>query len=333
MHEVRIEHPHNEASALVAIHDHALLDALGFELAFWIASDEKPAREAIAALGRTKDGEWNVAQLTTRQGTSSTSKPAEDCETIARAGAWIYVFGSQFGSKKGILEPKRHFVIRFNESQVRNMEVEIDLARAPFVLHRLINDALHARNIELIARNDDFIENTRKLARSKKKAWRKLVQKDDHPINVEGAAFLPNGHLLLGLRYPSTAEGQPILVEVERIDALFEGEEPRIASVWVIENAGAADAPAGVRELDARGAAIHVITGALDNPGVPTGARNEHIVVQVPKRRSRNVVRLKAKRVRRLARGSNVEGLAVQDDGRVWYVHDDEQIRLAVAKL
>ena len=33
------------------------------------------------------------------------------------------------------------------------------------------------------------------------------------------------------------------------------------------------------------------------------------------------------------SKGSNAEGLAVQDDGTVWYVHDDQQIRLTVAKL
>lgn len=332
MREFRIEHPHNEASALVAIHDHALLEALGLELAFWIASDEKPAAEAIAALGRTRDGRWSITPLRTKLKGSARQKPAEDCETLARAGSWIYVFGSQFGSKKGVLEAKRHFIIRFNEAQVREAKVEIDLVRAPFVLHRAVNDALRERRVALIERNDDFIEKTRELAKSKKKAWRRLVQAEDHPINVEGAAFLPNGHVLLGLRYPSTAKGQPILVEIERIDAVFDGKEPRVAGVWVIDNIGKPDAPAGVRELDPRGADIHVITGDLDNPGVPAGAPNEHVVIEMPKHRGK-VTHVEAKRVRKLPRGSNVEGLSLQDDGTVWYVHDDEQIRLAVAKV
>jgi hypothetical protein len=330
MREVTIEHPNNEASALVGIHDHALLEAQGWELAFWIVSDEKPAAKALAALGRTKDGSWSVARLETKLSKSSTSKSAEDCETIARAGSWMYVIGSQFGSKREVLEPKRHFVIRFNESQVRNMSVEIELTRAPFVLHRLVNDAIRARRIALIERHDRFIEKTLKAGKSKK--WKKLVDKADHPINVEGAAFLPNGHLLLGLRYPTTAAGHPILIELERIDALFEGAEPRVATVWIIDNTGTKEAPAGVRELDARGAAIHVLTGDLDNPGVPEAAPNEHVVIRVPPAR-RKTVHVKAKRVRKLPKGSNAEGLAVQDDGTVWYVHDDEQIRLTVAKL
>ena len=49
------------------------------------------------------------------------------------------------------------------------------------------------------------------------------------PINVEGAAFrdgaeAPKGGsptLLLGLRFPVTAEGHPIVVEIEGIERLF----------------------------------------------------------------------------------------------------------------
>jgi streptogramin lyase len=67
-------------------------------------------------------------------------------------------------------------------------------------------------------------------------------------------------------------------------------------------------------------------------PASRMAAPNEHVVIRVPKAR-RKVVHVKAKRVRKLPKGSNAEGLAVQDDGTVWYVHDDEPIRLAVAKL
>lgn len=336
MQDFRIDHPHNEASTLVAIHDHALLEARGWEVAFWIASDERPAREAIAALGRAKDGEWSVVPLKTTASAISDSKPAEDCETLTRAGSWIYVFGSQYGSKKGPLQPKRHFVGRFNEALVRSgkksLHAELDLTRKPFVLHRLVNDALRKRRIALIAPPDDFVERTIELAREEKKAWADRVQPKDSAINVEGAAFLPNGHLLLGLRYPTTAVGHPLLVEVEGIDRLFEDGELSVAAVWIVESVGTKKAPAGVRELDARGARLHAILGALDNPGLE-GAPNEHHVIAVPARKRGTTVRVTSKRIRRFDEDSNVEGLAVQDDGTVWYVHDDEQIRLAVASL
>ena len=329
MKEIRIDHPHNEASALTAIHDHALLAAFGWDVAFWVISDEKPAHKSVAALGRHKDKTWSVVPLRTTLSAGSDDKPAEDCETMARAGSFIYVFGSQYGSEEGPLEPRRHFVARFNESLVRKgkktMRVELDLARAPFVLHRLINDALRDRRIDLIE-HDDSAE----LDVSKK--WKKLVHDDDHAVNVEGSTFLPNGHLLLGLRYPVTADGHPLLVEIERIDRLFEGKTPEIASIWIVENVGTAKAPAGVRELDARGASIHLISGDIDDPnaGRPPGAQHE-VVARAHRRGA--VRRVEAQRIRAFRGRTNVEGIAVMDDGTVWYAYDDEQIRLAVARL
>lgn len=327
--EIRIDHPHNEASALTAIHDHALLEAWGWNVAFWIVSDEKPARKAIAALGRHGDGTWSVAPLRTKLKPSADPKPAEDCETLTRAGSFIYVFGSQYGSKEGPLEPRRHFVARFNESLVRNgkkaLHVDLDLARAPFVLHRLINDALRKRRIELIAHDDSAELDVRKK-------WKKLVRDGDHPINVEGATFLPNGHLLLGLRYPVTADGHPLLVEIERIDRLFEGTTPEIASVWIVTNVGTAEAPAGVRELDARGAAIHLISGDIDDPKIGRPPGEHHKIVARAQRRA-SLRRVEAQRIRAFPRKDHVEGIAVMDDGTVWYAYDDEQIRLAVGKV
>lgn len=327
--EIRIDHPHNEASALTAIHDHALLEAWGWNVAFWIVSDEKPARKAIAALGRHGDGTWSVAPLRTKLKPSADTKPAEDCETLTRAGSFIYVFGSQYASKEGPLEPRRHFVARFNESLVRNgkkaLHVDLDLARAPFVLHRLINDALRKRRIELIAHDDSAELDVRKK-------WKKLVHDGDHPINVEGATFLPNGHLLLGLRYPVTADGHPLLVEIERIDRLFEGKTPEIASVWIVTNVGTAEAPAGVRELDARGASIHLISGDIDDPKIGRPPGEHHKIVARAQRRA-GLRRVEAQRIRAFPRKDHVEGIAVMDDGTVWYAYDDKQIRLAVGKV
>ena len=329
MKEIRIDHPHNEASALTAIHDHALLEARGWDVAFWIVSDEKPARKAIAALGRHGDGTWSVAPLRTKLTAGSDEKPAEDCETMARAGSFVYVFGSQYGSKEGPLEPRRHFVARFNESLVRqgkkSLRVDLDLVRAPFVLHRLINDALHDRKVALIDHDDSAELDVRKK-------WKKLVHDDDHAVNVEGATFLPNGHLLLGLRYPVTADGHPLLVEIERIDGLFEGKPPAVASVWIVENVGTAKAPAGVRELDARGAAIHLISGDIDDPKLARPPGEHHEIVARAQRRVR-VRRVQARRIRTFRRSQHVEGIAVMDDGTVWYAYDDEQIRLAMARL
>jgi hypothetical protein len=86
-----------------------------------------------------------------------------------------------------------------------------------------------------------------------------------------------------------------------------------------------------VRELDARGAAIHIISGDIDDPAI-TRPPSEHHRLLMPKRRGA-VTRVKAERVRTFRGNAHVEGIAVQDDGTVWYAHDDEQIKLSVAKL
>ena len=348
MREFVIDHPHNEASALIAIHNHHLLRRFGWDVGFWVASDENPAHKAIAALGRRrkkrkrKDGGWQVVPLECRR-SGRASRDTDDCEAMARAGGWIYVFGSQYGSKDGPLDPKRHFVARFNESLVETrggrLKATIDVTRRPFLLHRLVNDALRQAELDVIPvrkrERKAFIKATRRDAGGRA---RKRVRKGDHAINVEGATFLPNGRLLLGLRYPVTAAGNPIVVEVDGIDRAFErgrGKEVCVTRVWSLRNVGSARRPKGIRELDQRGRTIHAITGDLesdpkdskivaDHPEA-TRARSEHWTFEVP---DDGEVRLKASRVRRFGRGANVEGFALYEDGCVWYAHDDERIRL-----
>ena len=160
MREFAIDHPHNEASALIAIHNHHLLERFGWDVGFWIASDEHPAHQAIAALGRRhkkrkrEDGGWQVVRLECRR-SKHASRGTDDCEAMARAVGWVYVFGSQYGSKDGPLDPRRHFVARFNESLVEarrgRLTATMDVARRPFLVHRLVNDALRASGLDVIA--------------------------------------------------------------------------------------------------------------------------------------------------------------------------------------
>jgi hypothetical protein len=359
MHKYVIDHPHNEASALILIHNQALLDAHDWDVAFWIVSDEEPAQKAIAALGHRRsdheaeDGQspgWEVRRLKCKLTKNSTDDPTEDCEALARAGSWIYVFGSHYGSKDGPLDPERHFVARFNEALVRikgdHLKTELDVARPEFQLHRLVNDALRTRGIELIDRGpeaqEQFIGRTRTDVAAGRPDWKELVQPGDRPINVEGATFLPSGRLLLGLRYPVTADGHPIMVEIDGIDRFFSHKDrgaPVVTRVLVLANVGTQKVPHGVRELDQRGSTIHVITGDLESSpdksvllkDHPQGeqARSEHHTFQIPA--DPKVVNVEGEVVRRFSEQANVEGLTVDDDGSVWYAHDDEQIRLHLA--
>lgn len=374
--EFVIKHAHNEASGLIPISNQAVLDRRGWDMGFWIISDERPAGEAIAALGHKGDGRrrrngpptgraksggkyapgWEVVPLRCTLTAGSSRKATEDCEALARAGGWVYVIGSQFGPKDGPLEAKRQFVARFNEATVEvrkggKLRTELDVARPAFLLHRLINDALRARKIKLIPRGRHvrrgYIDATRKAARKKGSRWAKLVKAGDRPINVEGCTFLPGGRLLIGLRYPVTAKGQPIVVEVDGIDRVFgwKGGGPEVVNVVVLSNVGSGRRPRGVRELSSDGWRVHVITGSLDRDpesslilkdhpeGDDASSEHQTFAYPVEDRRGRNgTASVKATLVRKFNRRATVEGIAAEGDGDVWYVHDDKHIRLEYAE-
>ncbi|MCC6142906.1 MAG: hypothetical protein IT368_03760 [Candidatus Hydrogenedentes bacterium] len=357
MQEFVIRHPHNEASALIQMHNRRLLDALGWREGFWIVCDEKPVHKALAALGRPAvalartenvgEPDWEVRPMKCIRGKHSSTKDTDDSEACAQAGAWIYVFGSQFGSKDGPLDPERHFVARFNASLVRQkkkrLRTRIDVARKPFLLHRIINDALRRAELRLLNRGDEeirrYIAATRDHGIKKNKRWAKRIRPDDRPVNIEGATFVPTGRLLLGLRYPVTEDGNPIVVEIDGIDRIFQKKRkagwPDVTRVWVLSNVGKPDAPQGIRELDQFGDTIHAVTGDLDSQedrssvlaDHPDGveAASQHFTFTIPRD---DRMSIEANHVRSFRNEANVEGIAVALDGSVWYAHDDDCIRL-----
>lgn len=345
----RVEHPNNEASGLLGIQSPLVLRKMGWDVAFWIVSDELEAGRAVAALGRRqRGGKWDVVRLGRRGGKDA--KTTDDAETLARAGSWVYVLGSQFGSKDGPLELQRHFIARFNEALVaqrgKRLSAELEVARRPFLLHRLVNDALREAGVDVFAREpavqEEFVKPVLERGVKKRKRWSKLLRPDDTPVNVEGATFLPGGNLLLGLRFPVTADGHPLLVELEGIDRYFDAPRvpPEIVAVRVVTPIGSRSAPAGVRELDYLGGEIHLITGNLDSKPEESAllahhpraanAPNEHWVVPLAQGAGA-ATELPARRVRSFAEGASVEGLALHGDD-VWYAHDDDVIRLSVAR-
>jgi hypothetical protein len=343
----RIEHPHNEASALLGLQGGMLLRDLGWDVGFWIVSDERDGASSIASLGR-RGGEWQVLPLRARGRGQGARKRTEDAETLARAGSWVYAFGSQFGAKEGPLEASRHFVARFNEALVRlrgkRLTADVEVARRPFLLHRLVNDAVRNAGLELLEPAAEvrrgFVHPPRKKGKKAGKRWAALVREEDVPVNVEGATFLPGGHLLLGLRYPVTADGHPILVELAGIDRYFDRprDPPDVIAVYVLGSAGRRSAPAGLRELDCIGGELHAVTGNLDSrpeesalvDGVKGAERapGEHWAVPLEQLLAGKRT-LTGRLVRRFDGSARVEGIALVG-GDVWYAHDDEAIRLEV---
>ena len=348
MRDIIIDENASEASGLLAIENRAVLDAQGWSLGFWTCSDEGRVERALGALGKRKDsGDWELCRVAGAKAT--VRKKTEDCEGMARRGDWVYVFGSHFGTKTGPLEPRRHFTARFNEARIDGhldeATIDVEIARGAFKLHRLINDALKESGIEVIEAGAEearqCIEKTRKIGKKKGKRWAGRIHEGDWPVNVEGVAFRDSGGLLLGLRYPVTREGQPILVELDNIDKLFRDppDTPSIRHLWVLENVGSAREPRGIRALERKDGVFHAITGSLDSDPEESVLLQEHPEGERAESQHHRFTlpevpwwtRVDAEPVTGVDVDSKVEGLAVDGKGRFRYVLDDDKIHLRSA--
>ena len=348
-------HP-NEASGLLTVEDEALLEAHGWELAFWAVLDEGEIEDCVAVIGHRRGAElpegWEIERL--RAEPLGDVGNTEDAEAITRRDGWIYILGSHFGSKDGPLQPKRGFVARFREADVGHATEEpamgMEISRRSFLMHRVINDALEAHGPDLAplgeASREALIAATIKRGQRGNKKWAGLVRGDDYPINIEGAAFRSSGMLLLGLRFPVFADGRPVLVELEGIERLFEGEPPEVLGFWVVDAVGREGEIAGVRDLallgTVEGEELHLVTGNVDSrdkgsvlirdyPGGHNTVATHFRAILPPESHSGY---LKAEFVREFPDLPRVEGVAIADGGRFFYVTDeDEGVHLRLTRL
>jgi hypothetical protein len=354
LHQLSLNLHPNEASGLLTVENDTLLETHGWEFALWAVLDEGGIHDCIAIIGH-KQGSileegWDIERLHAVP-TGDDSK-TEDAEAITRYDGWVYALGSHFGSKSGPLQPKRGFVARFREDNVTHATeepaVEIEVFRESFSLHRLINDALKAGGPETIPLGpktyEALIEETRRRGAQKNKKWEGLVHEDDLPLNFEGAAFRPDGILLLGLRFPVAADGRPILIELEGVERLFEPGDrmPEVKGFWVVDAIGRDGDIAGVRDLAIVGNELHLVTGNVDSRDKESvliqdypGGRNTvatHFRCTLPP--DRHSGSLEAEFVREFPTLPRVEGIAITDDGRFFYVTDeDEGVHLRLTRL
>ena len=147
----------------------------------------------------------------------------------------------------------------------------LELARLHFTLHRAVNDALTEAPIEMIALGKktraDFIDASIEDGED-------AVEPGDHPINLEGADFRAGGGLLLGLRYPTSADGCPVMVELEDVGVLFgaDAESVRATAVWTLDGIGSPDGPVGIRGLHSDdGVSFDAVVGDVDVDEHPEG--------------------------------------------------------------
>jgi hypothetical protein len=345
---IDLEHEGNEASDLLPVENDALLAAHGWDRGFWTVLDEGHVEDCVAVLGHRagtgNDQGWKIHALTCLAGEDSGR--TTDGEACARHDGWVYVFGSHYGSKDGPLQPKRAWIARFREKtideEVPETEVVLEIQRNQFRLHRAVNDAIDEADVVPIVPGDTvrdrFIAQTLERGQTKGKSWTHRLRERDVPINVEGAAFRPSGTLLLALRFPTSADGEPLLVELSGVPEMFEDPArwPEVERVWVLEGATPPGTLAGFRALSHTGGdTFDAIVGSIDATGKgsvllddhPEGAEVEsaHWRFTLPPGGTiEEALSVRGEHVRTLHGLRNVEGLSV-GDGRAFYVTDEEE--------
>ena len=205
----------------------------------------------------------------------------------------------------------------------------MEVVRDRFRLHRAINDALVASGIPLAQLSEkasrDFIRRTRTLGRKRHKTWADRILLEDLPLNIEGAAFDDQGGLILGLRFPVTAAGEPIVVEIAEVDGAFRsvGWWPAVRAIRVLTGAGSPRAPLGIRDLELSGDDLHALVGGIDpelvdHAPAPSSRPFQHRVGRwTPGTKAKAVP---TRLVRRFRPGQQVEGLAGDGAGGFAYV-------------
>lgn len=349
MHETDLHLEPNEASDLTQLFGPQVLAQHKWELALATVLDESPVEDAIAVLlhdaGASVAEGWHARRVAAKA--SQRKGATNDAEACATRDGWLYVVGSQFGSKMGPLEPARSFIARVREDDILQALVEgakaaVEVAWLQFGLHRAINDALAGAGVELIElgsrTREAYIDATIRGGARDHKAWSGQVRSSDHPVNVEAAAFRSDGRMLLGLRYPVTTGGQSLLVEFNDPDVVFADPDvtPACGSVWYLENVGSDQEPVGLRALHADGPDhFHAVLGDLDSGGTtiladhPEGDRatSTHVRFSLPLAAAGGAVRCET--VRRFDDIKRVEGIVTDEDGNSHYVIDrDNQVAL-----
>lgn len=329
----------NEASDLLPVRDEELLSRLGARHAYWTVLDEGPVEQCLALIVEQHDGKWRAEHLPAEAGAHAGR--TEDAEALARLDGWVYVIGSHFGSKAGPLQPKRAFVARFQESATPRLEI----VRNRFALHRAVNDALadlavtgHPAAPEPVAEavHAGFVAEALRRGTAKGKRWTSQLAPGDHPVNIEGAAFTARGTLLAGLRWPVTAAGEPILVELTGLPELFTAAGTLgVAGVYALTGSG--PGPLGVRALAVReDGAYDVVVGSIDAPDKGSilleqhpAARHatcRHLRFQLPDSTGPGL--LAPDLVADLAPLHHVEGVSERDGAPVYVADEDHRIAL-----
>jgi len=283
MHESDLYLEPNEASDLCPVFAPDVLLARGWDRAFVTVLDEATAEGAIAVVAHRAGAGLAVGWTAIRVKTEPDSSAGRttDAESCARRGGFVYLLGSQFGEKAGPLQARRSWIARVSEESLVDAidggTAKLEIARLRFGIHRAVNDALATAAVDLLPlgprARSAYIDATVEIGAAKGKRWAGRVISSDHPINVEGMEFRADGKALLGLRYPVTADGHPLLVELDDLDALFDEPEtvPCCSNVWVLTMSEAATSPPAFERFTPSATTVSTPSSATSTP--PARAR------------------------------------------------------------
>lgn len=325
---LRLKSSLSEASALLAIDDAALLKTLSLDEGYWLAHDEGglgsgAARSMVSIVGRVDD-DWTVTPVKLTDSAGKGPRPITDAEALAAHGDWVFVVGSGFLGANNKLDRRRAFITRFSPAELRikpkGLTGHAEVLNLGTDLLTAVNDALATSSTELMATSAPVSKATTKASGG---------SPESTPINIEGAACI-GSCLFLGLRWPVTTAGGPLIVEVDRGAEL-------IAGPWTDATAGELAAlPMSVHDVDAAGASkkkalgiralstfdgnLHAITGPTDRDIAATKMKAggyTHVRIDPA---SDGVVPLETFEGYR-----KVEALAARPDGGWIYGLDDEK--------
>ncbi len=306
---VRLKAARREASALLAVSSPSVLGELGVDAAWWTCHDEGDVG-AMVSLVCMKADAWTVRAIdldAVSAGSSDAgSSDAErtDAEALARIGDTVFVFGSSFTGKSGSFDERRAFVARFSEAAAIEGSASAEVLDVGTVLVDQVSAALASADL-LRADGDEVV------------------------INIEGAAFV-GLDLVLGLRWPVSADGQPMLVRLTNAVAVF--SNPSWSSTMlgeldavpvVVDVAATAKRPAGVRGMAVVDGTIHLITGQTERELAAKKVKAApalHVSVDGSLARKRT----DSVEIQSFEGFRKVEGLAPMTGGRWLYALDDE---------
>lgn len=301
----RLDADTTEASGLLPVMSGPILAELGCDEAWWVCHDEGDLDSMVSLLAAPCHGKaerWSVSGVRL----VADGPPRTDAEAITRIEGTVFVIGSSFVGRSGVGDDRRAFIARFSEEDVSldAHSVSAQVLDLESTLVDRVTDALVG--IELLP-----------------------TRNDHRSINIEGAAVVADD-LVLGLRWPATSDGHPLLIRFSGAAAVLTDADWSVetfadlaVAAHVISSDGTRKRPEGIRAVANSDDGLHITVGPTERGLVagkakPAAARHLRLDDGFDRRE------IGATEIERFEGFRKVEGLAPRSADRWLYALDDE---------